>query len=93
MKRFLLVITTLFLLSTTTFAAHIIGGEMRYEYVSPGAGPNSKVYRIILILFRGDAGGAALDPSYPVAIYNNDNNLKFPGTAVNSNWSIIREKQ
>ncbi len=91
MKQFLLVITTLFLLSTTTFAAHIIGGEMRYEYVSPGAGPNSKVYRIILILFRGDAGGAALDPSYPVAIYNNDNNLKFPGTAVNSNWSIIRD--
>jgi gliding motility-associated-like protein len=92
MKRLLLVIA-LFLTSIASFAAHIIGGEMRYEYVGPGTAPNSKIFRIYLLLFKGDATGpnvAPLEPSYVVGIYNNDGNIKFPGTAVNSNWTISR---
>ncbi|HEY6502841.1 MAG TPA: PKD domain-containing protein [Chitinophagaceae bacterium] len=92
MKR--LLITIILLLSLeASFAAHIIGGEMRYEYVGPGSAPNSGIYRIILILFRGDdPTGAALAPSYIVAIYNNDNNLKVPGTAgsTGDNWVISK---
>ncbi len=91
MKRFLLVITCL-ITSFISFAAHIIGGEMRYTYVGPGIAPNSKVYRLTLILFKGDdPTGAPLAGSYVVGIFNNDNNLKFPGTAANQNWLVTQE--
>jgi PKD repeat protein len=91
MKKILPLILFSLFVSAPSFAAHIIGGEMRYTYVGPGVAPNSTVYRIEMILFRGDATtGAALAPSYPVAIYNNDNGVKFPGTALNSNWTIVR---
>ena len=94
MKRLLITIAILLSLEAS-YAAHIIGGEMRYEYVGPGATPNSKIYRIVLILFKGDATGptvAPLAPSYIIAIYNNDNNQKFPGTAgsTGDNWLITQ---
>ena len=76
----------------TTNAAHIIGGEMRYTYLSPGASPNSKSYRITLWLARGELG-AAFAPSYVVAIYNNDNGSKINGTAgsTGNNWLVIQD--
>ncbi|MEI9911771.1 MAG: hypothetical protein WDO71_20245 [Bacteroidota bacterium] len=94
MKRLLITIAILLSLEVA-YASHIIGGEMRYEYVGPGATPNSKIYRIVLILFKGDATGptvAPLAPSYIIAIYNNDNNQKFPGTAgsTGDNWLITQ---
>lgn len=67
---------------------------MRYEYVGPGLAPNSKIFRVVMILFKGDATGpnvAPLADSYIIAIYNNDNNQKFPGTAGDpgdNNWLI-----
>ncbi|MBL7738569.1 MAG: gliding motility-associated C-terminal domain-containing protein [Chitinophagaceae bacterium] len=94
MKR--LFVTLIILLSLhASYAAHIIGGEMRYEYVGPGVAPNSKIYRIIMVLFRGDATGpnvADLAPSYIIAIYNNDNNQKVRGTAgsTGDNWTISK---
>jgi gliding motility-associated-like protein len=93
MKRLLAAIL-FFFLSASVYAAHIIGGEMRYTYVSPGAAPNSKIYRITLILFKGDdPNGALLAPSYIVGVYNNDNGQKFSGTAVNSDWLITRDNE
>lgn len=92
MKRILL--ATLFLLSFTVpaLAAHIIGGEMRYTYVGPGVAANSKIYRITLILFRGDdPTGALLAPSYVIGIYNNDNGSKIIGTAANNNWLVTQD--
>jgi gliding motility-associated-like protein len=92
MKHFLATITVL-LFVKATFASHIIGGEMRYQYISPGLAPDSKIFKITLILFKGDAVGpnvANLDPTYIVAIYNNDNNQKFPGLATSDNWIITR---
>lgn len=53
MKRLLITIAILLSLEVA-YASHIIGGEMRYEYVGPGATPNSKIYRIVLILFKGN---------------------------------------
>ncbi len=95
MKRFLLSIITFLVLSVSANAAHIIGGEMRYEYVSPGISPNSKIYRITMLLFKGDAPppAAPLAPFYIVAIYNNDNGVKFPGTAgsTGNNWQITQD--
>jgi PKD domain len=95
MRKTLLLLTTLFCLVITARASHIIGGEMRYEYVGPGAAPNSKIFRIVMILFKGDATGpnvADLADSYIIAIYNNDNNQKFPGTAgsTGNDWVITR---
>lgn len=95
MRKTLLLLTALFCMVITTRAAHIIGGEMRYEYVGPGVAPNSKIWRIVMILFKGDATGpnvAPLAPSYIIAIYNNDNNQKFPGNAgsTGDNWTITK---
>ncbi|MBI3139510.1 MAG: gliding motility-associated C-terminal domain-containing protein [Sphingobacteriales bacterium] len=73
-------------------AAHIIGGEMRYTYVSAGVSPNSKIYRITLILYRGDdPTGAQFAPTYVIGIFNNDNGSKITGTAANNNWLVTQE--
>lgn len=94
MKRFLLGFLSFLLASSSAFSAHIIGGEMRYTYVGPGTVPNSTIYRITMILFKGDATGpnvAPLAPSYVVGIYNNDNNQKFVGPAAFNNWTIVQD--
>ncbi len=72
----------------SSHAAHIIGGEMRYEYLGPGSGTN-RAYRITMILFRGGMG-AQFAESYAVGIYNNDNGQKVNGGGPNNNWLINR---
>src|SRR4051812_47592246 len=87
MKKMLLSFL-LILMFSGTFAAHIIGGELRYEFVGLGSLPNTKVYKIILLLIKGDATGpnvAQLAPSYVVAIFNNDNNQWVPGSQPDPN--------
>lgn len=92
MKRILLSIIVVFCLGVSGYAAHIIGGEMRYTYLSAGANPNSKIYRITLILFRGDdPSGAPFAPSYVIGIFNNDNGNKIIGSAVNNNWTVTMD--
>jgi gliding motility-associated-like protein len=91
MKKTLITLGCLFALAMTAFSAHIIGGEMRYTYVGPGTAPNSKLYRITMLLFRGDDPvGATLTPTYIIAIYNNDNNQKLRGIegTTGDNWII-----
>lgn len=87
MKRFLLVIAILFAF-TDSWAAHIIGGEMRYAYLGPGSAANTKSYRITMILFKDNAAGALLQPFYLVGVFNNDDGSKIPGAETNSNWRI-----
>lgn len=92
MKKFLL-FCVLIAASYGSFAAHIIGGELRYEFVGPGSLPNTKIYRLILLLVKGDATGpnvASLAPSYLVGIFNNDNNTKLEGPEVNSLWRLVQ---
>jgi gliding motility-associated-like protein len=70
------------------FATHIIGGEVRYEYIGPGSTPGSKQYRIRLLLLKGSSAvGAALQSQYILGVFNNDDGSKIPGTAANSNWA------
>ncbi len=76
-----------------SFAAHIIGGELRYEIVGPGSLPNTKIYKILLLLLKGDATGpsvAGLAPSYVVGIFDNDNNQKLPGPEPNLMWRLMQ---
>lgn len=89
MKQLILAITLLFV-SGTAIATHIIGGEMRYEYVGPGVAPNSKQYRVKLLLLRGPTG-ATFQNFYVIGIFNNDNNQKVIGTAANNNWSASED--
>ncbi len=86
---FILVLASLPFLS---FAAHIIGGEMRYAYVGPGSGPNTKNYKITLWLARNESG-ASFAPFYIAAIYNNDNGLKVNGSAgsTGNNWQMTMD--
>ena len=91
MKR-LLILSFFVSMFSTSFASHIIGGEMRYEYIGPGSTPNSKQYRIRLLLLKGDVPNVAdLINQYVVGVFNNDNNQKVPGSAENSNWLAIED--
>jgi len=85
MKKILFFCLFVFFISDA-FATHIIGGEMRYEYIGPGSLPNTKQYRCRLLLFRGPTG-AGLATQYIVGVFNNDNGFKVTGTGPNSNWA------
>jgi len=85
MKKILFLCLFIFLISEV-FATHIIGGEMSYTYIGPGAAANTKQYRVQLLLFRGPTG-AGFQTFYIVGVFNNDNGFKVNGPAVNNNWS------
>jgi gliding motility-associated-like protein len=62
-------------------ASHIVGGEMLYEYVGPGATPNTSSYIIKLKLFRDQdcVSCAPMPPDVWIGIFNNDNSTQYPG--------------
>jgi gliding motility-associated-like protein len=79
MKKILL-ICFLFSMVFPCRAAHIIGGEMIYQYMGTGATANSGIYQITLKLFRDQlTTGAAMPTDVFIGIYNNDDNSQFPG--------------
>lgn len=64
------------------FAAHVTGGEIIYSYVSPGASPSTKIYRITLRLFRDNncpPPCASMPEFAPIAIFDNSNNALIGG--------------
>lgn len=68
MKRFLLYITCCFLFASTSFAAHITGGEMFYTYIGQSGGLYQ--YSITLKLYRDCfSSGAQLDASAAISIF------------------------
>ena len=89
MKKLLLVFS-LIISFNEAFCTHIIGGEMRYEYIGPGTAPNSKQYKIRLLLLRGVTGAGFIN-QYIVGVFNNDNNQKVIGPAANNNWAAVEE--
>ena len=77
----------IFFLFHESYASHVIGGEMRYEYVGPGSAPNSKIYRVRLLLMKSELPGfSELQTQYVVGIFNNDNNTKVLGSGTDDNW-------
>ncbi|MEI7965751.1 MAG: PKD domain-containing protein [Chitinophagaceae bacterium] len=63
------------------FANHISGGEIIYEYMSPGTNPNTKLYKITLRLFRDNNGGGAQMPgNVYIGIFDNLNGSQYPGS-------------
>ena len=81
MKTSLLFLTCLFLcLFNPCKAAHIVGGEMIYQYQGPGSNPNTNKYVITLKLFRDQfTTGAAMPTDVVIGIFNNDNESQIPG--------------
>ncbi len=81
MKTSFFFLTCLFLcLFNPCKAAHIVGGEMTYEYQGPGSSPNTNRYIITLKLFRDQlTTGAQMPTSVFIGIFNNDNNSQYPG--------------
>lgn len=77
MKRLLVIICIL--LSAPSFARHIAGGEIFYQWLGNGAAPNTSNYRITLRLFRDSMSfaGAQLDPTVHIGIFD-----KFTNNAV-----------
>src|ERR1017187_2866296 len=63
-------------------AAHIVGGEMIYQYVGPGQTANTSSYIITLKLFRDQncVNCAAMPSDVFIGIFNNDNSSQYPGT-------------
>jgi gliding motility-associated-like protein len=64
----------------SSFAGHISGGELFYEYIGPGAGANTDQYRFTLRLFRecNPVGNAAeLDASVKVGVFRRSDNSMF----------------
>jgi gliding motility-associated-like protein len=67
------------LMTSQSFAAHVVGGEMTYQYLGPGTSANTKTYRINLRLFRDqNGGGAAFPGSSTIGVYNG-NGVQFGG--------------
>ena len=77
MKKFLVILCVVF--TAPSFARHIAGGEIFYQWVGPGATTGTSIYNVTLRLFRDcNSLGAQLDPTVNIAIFD-----KFTNTAVN----------
>ena len=64
-----------------SFARHITGGEIFYEYLGPSGTPGMSNYRITLKLFRDCfSGGATLDPTVSIAIFDKLSNAPVSGS-------------
>ncbi|HSU29329.1 MAG TPA: PKD domain-containing protein, partial [Chitinophagaceae bacterium] len=69
MKRFSLLILSVFLLASPSFANHITGGEVYYTYVGPSG--SGYQYHVTLKLFRDHfSTGAMLDPTAALAVFD-----------------------
>ena len=95
MKKYLLILLLLAGLPFPSFARHIAGGEIFYEYLGPGSSPGTSQYRITLRLFRDcQSTGAQLDPSISISIYEKVNNIPYAGSpfAVTLNRTDVVQK-
>ena len=67
--------------SAPSFARHIAGGEIFYEWIGPGATPGTSQYRVTLRLFRDcNSGGATLDPTANIGIFDKFSGASVPGS-------------
>ncbi len=87
MKSKLLTIFLLFF-CTVSYAKHITGGEMIYDFVS--ATSTTKTYRITLILFRDENcfNCAVMPPIVTIGIFNNDNNEPYGGAGTSPTLDV-----
>jgi len=79
MKKLLVIF--FFLSATSSYARHIVGGEIFYQYLEPGSIAGTSKYRITLRLFRdSNTGGATLDPTVDIGIFDKSTGASVPGS-------------
>ncbi|HET9747013.1 MAG TPA: PKD domain-containing protein, partial [Chitinophagaceae bacterium] len=79
MKKFLVILCVI--LSAPSFARHIAGGEIFYQWVGAGSIPGTSIYNVTLRLFRDcHSLGAQLDPTVNIAIFDKLNNAAVSGS-------------
>lgn len=78
MKQVFLIILFISCFSCS-YAKHITGGEIIYEYMGPGVSPGSSIYSITLRLFRDENcfSCAEMPGNVAIGIFNNDNNALY----------------
>lgn len=75
--------------SAASFAHHISGGEIIYEYLGPGGMPNSKSYKITLRLFRDEqCQFCAVMPSQVVIAIFDYGTKQYANININSHDTI-----
>jgi len=85
MKKTLLIIACFLSVALPSMAKHIKGGEIYYEYLGPGAAPNTDKYRITLRLFVVCTGLTAgqLEEDVAIGIFRNADNSSVTGSPFN----------
>ena len=89
MKKLLVI---LFICCTVhSFARHITGGEIFYEYLGPGATAGTSQYKITLRLFRDSTStGAQLDPTVNLGIFDKLSGAPVSGAPFSVNLDHIQ---
>ena len=88
MKKALQIAIFLFF-SIQSFATHISGGELLYQYMGAGSQPNTSRYKITMRLFREcNSNGASLNGEIVnIGIYYNLNAQLYTTLNLNQEWS------
>ncbi len=80
--------------TVSSFARHITGGEIFYEYLGPSGTAGMSNYKITLKLFRDCfSGGATLDPTVSIAIFDKLSNAPVSGSPFAVNLDHIQQIQ
>ena len=77
-SRFFLVIFSLTALGTESFATHLTGGEISYEYLGPAATPNQNRYKVTVTLTRDNCQSNILfDNQVKLGVYTGISGTKY----------------
>lgn len=83
-----------FLITASSFANHLKGGWIQYNYVGPGGSPNSSRYEIIVRQYLDcSASGQQIDAIINLGIFNSDNNTLFQSISVPLSGTDILNKR
>ena len=71
MKKNIFILLLLCCFGLPSFARHIAGGEIYYDWLGAGSTPGTSMYRITLRLFRDcQSNGAQLDPTANIGVFD-----------------------
>jgi gliding motility-associated-like protein len=90
MKRFLLVILTIFILSASSNAAHIKGGFFTYRYLGPGTGTNLRYNITLTVYMICNPSQGQLSNPINFSIFNASNNqfLQDVSVSITSQYNL-----
>ncbi len=88
MKKFLTSVLIIFS-SLYSFASHISGGELFYEYLGPGLNPDNDSYRITMRLFRecSSEGQELNTENVTIGIYNASSKYLYTTLYLQKEWT------